>query len=153
MNDDIVLNDAFSKIISTPANLSNWDIIKLADNQNNPVVDSRTLDNGVEIVCYKRIPNCTTGYMISRQGAEKLLSRKRFYRAIDVDMQFHQELGLKIIGLRPYPITEADFDSEIALMNNGKHNNSSTFFRNVRFRLAIIKQRQKASADLNSITN
>ena len=68
-------------------------------------------------------------------------------------MQFHSEVGLNIVGIKPYPIaTNSQFESEIARTNSGRHSNKSTFIRNLKHRLNLYMQRKKISADLSIIT-
>ncbi|RYV03671.1 glycosyl transferase family 25 [Shewanella sp. OPT22] len=153
LEDDITVSKDIHSIIEALTDIKHTDIIKLSDNRNNPAIDSRQLSNNVTCINYKRVPNCTTGYIISLEGAKKLLSRKYFYRPVDIDLQFHSELNLSVIGLKPYCVKEAGFDSEIAAQNNGIHNNSSTFFRNIKYRIRMILQRRKVSADLNTVLN
>ncbi|MBM7071095.1 glycosyltransferase family 25 protein [Shewanella sp. 202IG2-18] len=152
LEDDITISKSINQALESLQYIKSADIIKLSDNRNNKAADSRFFPNKVTCVSYKRIPNCTTGYIISLDGAKKLLSRTQIFRPVDIDMQFHSELNLTIIGLKPYSISEAGFDSEIALQNkNGKHSNSSTFWRNAKHRLRMIIERQKASADLKKV--
>ncbi|WP_165904998.1 glycosyltransferase family 25 protein [Parashewanella curva] len=152
LEDDINLSDDFTTILATIDRLQGWDIIKLSDNRNNPAAETIALSDTVNCISYKRVPNCMTGYVISRQGAEKLLARKRFFRPVDVDIQFHSELNLQVIGLQPYCVFEANFDSEIAAMNpNKRHSNKSTFWRNTKYRLSMMQQRTLQSANINKI--
>ncbi|WP_133405250.1 glycosyltransferase family 25 protein [Parashewanella tropica] len=152
LEDDINLSADFPAIVSSIEQLQHWDLIKLSDNRNNPPAECTSISDNISCVSYKRVPNCTTGYVISRQGAQKLLSRQRFFRPVDVDMQFHSELKLRLIGLLPYCVCEAGFDSEIVAMNpNKRHGNRSTFWRNVKFRLRLMRQRLFQSASLNEI--
>ena len=152
LEDDILINKNIIKSIQATDYINHADIIKLSDNRNNAPAQKTNLPNGMQCISYKKVPNCATGYLISRSGARKLLSRQSFFRPVDIDMQFHSELKLILIGLLPYCIKEADFESEIALQNtNGIHSNSSTFFRNLKYRLRMKLQRFKVSADLTSI--
>ncbi len=154
LEDDIAISDAIHQTIEALKYIDNTDIVKLSDNRNNPAEDSRILPNGSACVSYKRVPNCTTGYMISLSGAEKLLSRQRFFRPVDIDMQFHSELNLSLIGVKPYCVSEAGFESEIVAQNqDGKHSNSSTFLRNLLHRIRMMKQRTKVSANLDHVVN
>ena len=49
-------------------------MIKLIGREGNEkIASSIYLTDGYEIVDYKKVPSCTTGYIISRTGAEKLI--------------------------------------------------------------------------------
>ena len=139
LEDDLVINANFQKLFSQIDSLKNYDLIKLADNRNFPAAEKKKMAGNFELVNFKTIPNCTTGYTISLSGAKKLLARKAFYRPVDIDLQFCKELNLSVYGLQPYPITEnGDFDSDIAALNGGSHGNKTTsLLRNIKYRLAL----------------
>ncbi|WP_136659269.1 glycosyltransferase family 25 protein [Nitratireductor sp. XY-223] len=46
------------------------------------------------------------GYVLSRDGARKILARKRFFRQIDEDIKYFWELDLDIWAVRPQMISE-----------------------------------------------
>ncbi|MCY6381980.1 glycosyltransferase family 25 protein [Hoeflea prorocentri] len=46
------------------------------------------------------------GYILGRDGAKKILSRKRVFRQIDEDIKYYWELGLEIWTVRPQMIAE-----------------------------------------------
>lgn len=48
------------------------------------------------------------GYLISKEGAQKLLARKRIFRPLDEDFIAPWELGLRVYNLNPAPIGETD---------------------------------------------
>ena len=150
LEDDSILSNTFIEVLENLSRLKEWDIIKLADDRNLEPAKSHPISSNLNCVSYYRVPNCTTGYAISINGAKKFLSRKRFFRPVDVDTQFHSELNLSVIGIRPYSVYPDDVQSEIVKMNtNGYHSNSSTFFRNIKHRLAMMLQRRKVSSDLD----
>lgn len=49
-----------------------------------------------------------TGYLITTDGARKLLSRPRIFRPVDEDFIAPWELGLRVLNLNPEPIGETD---------------------------------------------
>ena len=72
------------------------------------------------------------GYVLSRQGAAKMLSRPRFFRQIDEDIKYYWELGLEIWAVRPEMIAEISaslggsyLESERALIKQ-RHRNLAT---------------------------
>lgn len=151
LEDDVVIDKNIHKVLALAQTLKHWDIIKLSDNRNNAVVETKELQNGFKLVNYSKIPSCANGYLISKQGASKLLARQRVYRPVDVDFQFHTELNLKIVGIIPYVISEQILQSDIVLQNGGTHSFNSSFLRNLRYRLRIFLERRKISTDLSNI--
>ncbi len=139
LEDDLVINANFQQLFSQVNSLKNYDLIKLADNRNFPAAQKKKITDSFELINFHTIPNCTTGYTISLNGAKKLLAREAFYRPVDIDLQFCKELDLSVYGLQPYPITEnSDFDSDIAALNGGSHGNKTTsLLRNIKYRLAL----------------
>jgi len=139
LEDDMIIENNFIKLFSLTETLKKYDLIKLADNRNHQPKKISKLEQPFELINFTKIPNCATGYTINLAGAKKLLSREKFYRPVDIDMQFCQELGLSVYGLRPYPINEnKSFTSDITSLNGGFHGNKSTsFIRNAKYRLHL----------------
>lgn len=139
LEDDLIIQKNFSNMFSSINSLKDYELIKLADNRDYASIDSKEIDKNNELINYKKIPNCTTGYTINLDAAIKLLSREKFYRPVDIDMQFCRELHLSVYGLRPYPIIEnSSFESDIVTLNGGLHDtNTTTFFRNLKYRLSL----------------
>lgn len=109
LEDDIVLSPAFADLHHAVAGIAsskyaNWDIIKLA--QPFKPKESTPLDafGDFTLVDYEKPPMGACGYLISRQGAKKMLSRTPFFRPVDVDMQWQWETGAHVLGLLPYTV-------------------------------------------------
>lgn len=156
LEDDICVSDQFPQAIAALHSANNFDLIKLADDRNCPIIQSRAAHAGFEWVSYKRVPNCANGYAISREGAKKLLSRAKFYRPVDIDMQFYRELNLTVAGLIPYCV-EATPNFPSLIDGQGKNGSRKTFtwpWRNWRYRISIFIQRQfYTSAQIQDIPN
>ncbi|MBE0376465.1 glycosyltransferase family 25 protein [Pseudoalteromonas prydzensis] len=153
LEDDLFIQPHLKNVIEATLELQHWDLIKLSDNRDFPFIDTATLQDGLTLGNYKKAPNGTQGYIISLAGAKKLLTRKPFYRPVDVDMQFHGEVGLQMVGIKPYPLAEdRNFESEIANANTGSHSNRSTLLRNLKHRIRLYIQRRDKTADLANIT-
>lgn len=153
LEDDIIIKSHLTNTIESAEKLKNWDLIKLSDSRDLPFINTQSLESEFVLGNYFKIPNGAQGYILSLEGAKKLLHRKPFFRPVDVDMQFHSEVGLNIVGIKPYPIaTDSQFESEIAKTNSGRHSNKSTFIRNLKHRLNLHMQRKKISANLSMIT-
>lgn len=152
LEDDLEIDDTLPDILEAIQKLNNWELIKLFDNRDLPFIDSVAINNTFTLGNYLKVPNGCLGYILSLEGAKKLLKRQPFFRAVDIDIQFHSEVGINVTGIRPYPIREhANFDSDIEAINNGRHSNHSTFFRNLKYRVNMYLQRKKISANLTHI--
>lgn len=82
-----------------------WDILKFFDFKPKPVIESRMI-NSTRIVRYKYAAAGAVAYLIDRSAAEKLLSRDRFFRAIDEDFSWPWELGLSVWSVSPNLVEE-----------------------------------------------
>lgn len=99
------------------------DLVKLIGRSREQVRDSvalvearpdRFVDAGSRLVTerrlisYWRVPSLTGAYVITREGAKKLLAKRRpFGRPVDVDLRHWWECGLRIRGVHPYPVCGA----------------------------------------------
>lgn len=152
LEDDIEIKGDFSTLINLIPSKVNADIIKLSDDSNCKVIDSKALAPSFEWVNYKRIPNCANGYIITRQGAKKLLAKTKVYRPVDIDMQFFKELDLKVCGIRPYCIWPAIFESHIDAQGKGGSRKTFTWpWRNWRYRLELFWLRTKLSMNIETV--
>jgi glycosyl transferase, family 25 len=82
-----------------------WDLIKLFDFRGRPA-RQRYKAGGVDIINPVSPTAGMVGYLITRRGAERFLSRQRIFRQIDEDTKHYWELGLWIYSLDPNPIIE-----------------------------------------------
>lgn len=82
-----------------------WDILKLFDFQQRPVVDEVNVGD-VAIVSHGSPTTGMVGYLITRAGAEKMLGRTRVYRQIDEDIKYFWELKLRVLSVRPNLVTD-----------------------------------------------
>lgn len=145
LEDDMILERDFIKLFSLTDTLKQYELIKLADNRKHTPKHVKELDQDFELINFKKIPNCATGYTINLSGAKKLLMREKFYRPVDIDLQFCSELSLSVFGLRPYPINEnKQFSSDITLLNGGFHGvRSTSMIRNLKYRLHLWYLRKR----------
>ncbi|MEI5640448.1 MULTISPECIES: glycosyltransferase family 25 protein [unclassified Pseudoalteromonas] len=151
LEDDLHIEPSFAAVLANIASLTDWDLIKLSDNRDNPFFQQQPLNEEFTLGNYRKVPNGTQGYAISLSGAKKLLQRKPFFRPVDVDIQFHSEVNLNLLGIKPYAISEdLGFESEISKLNKGKHSNRSTFLRNLKHRTRMYLERKKTSGQLPS---
>jgi glycosyl transferase family 25 len=107
LEDDAALSDQLPAVLSTIEQLPiKWDIIKLCDPQKLTKHSSTVLlDNKTRLCQYKKIPSRATGYVVSQNGALKLLkARNVFGRPVDDDIQFYWEFNGEVFGIEPSPI-------------------------------------------------
>ena len=119
LEDDAVPSDILPEIIrSTQHYPPGWDVIKLATGPRQKEITAEKLLSQIDlsVVSFAKIPSTATAQLVSVAGAQKLLSnRKLFGRPVDVDIQFFWEAGLKIFGLRPFPVhVDFAFESDIS---------------------------------------
>lgn len=122
LEDDVLLANSFAYLARTIAQLEQpWHVLKLAEPY------ARVKSRGIErsgaatMVRYPHIPLGTCAYVINREGAEAMLQwSDAFYRPLDVDFQWAWQPGLKVRGIRPYPVQVShrlgSADKPVALM-------------------------------------
>lgn len=106
LEDDVLLANSFAYLARTIAQLENtWHVLKLAEPY------ARVKSKGLErcgastLVKYPHVPLGTSAYVINREGVESMLQwSESFYRPLDVDFQWAWQPGLKVRGIRPYPV-------------------------------------------------
>lgn len=89
-------------LVSAPVE---WDILKLFDFQQRAVVDEVSVGD-VAIVSHGSPTAGMVGYLVTRQGAKKMLSRPRVFRQIDEDIKYFWELKLRVLSVRPNLVTD-----------------------------------------------
>ena len=104
LEDDVEPLSHFDLVMDTINTLPPaWDIIKLIGRRKDKLINDRAAGPGVRLVQYRKTPNLASAYLVSREGAKKLLaSRVPFIRPIDVDMRWWWENDLRVFGLMPY---------------------------------------------------
>ena len=124
LEDDLHLQDDFNKVPELLEQLKTpWSFIKLGNpfkpRKETPV---ETLA-GFNLVRYDKAPSGTCAQVVSYQGAKALLAaRSRFFRPVDVDLQWQWEVPIKILGLTPYVAGHnLSFDSDIQQIDQRKN--------------------------------
>jgi len=153
LEDDIEVDPRLPEAIRQIAALTGWDHIKLADDRATPAHQKLRLAAGFELANFKKVPNLATGYAITLQGAQKLLSREQFFRPVDIDLQFGHELDLQLFSLQPYTIwPSSKFDSVINAISGGSRKGDTTAVRNLKYRLdAALHRLRYTSGDLTKV--
>lgn len=103
LEDDVGLKDGFAALIEAIVQRAQpWDMVKLIGRERDTFRHRSPLLPRVELVDYQRVPSLTAGYVLSRQGAQKLCqSRLPFGRPIDVDLRYWWENDLMVWGVSP----------------------------------------------------
>jgi glycosyl transferase family 25 len=89
------------------------DLVKLIGRSEERIRDSVPLCRGRDLIAYRRVPSLTGAYVITADGARKLLrSRPPFGRPVDVDIRHWWEHDLRVLGTHPYPVRAGDSSQE-----------------------------------------
>jgi len=157
LEDDIVAKPQLLDCLRLMESANGWDVIKIADFERVTPAKSQRVSEQFELVSYKKVPNRTMGYFITRQAAAKMLRREKIYRPVDVDFQFYSDFDISVCGLRPScieisPEFGTEESSDIAKQNRGGHNNRSTFLRNLKYRYQLYVKRKQISFTLDKFS-
>jgi glycosyl transferase, family 25 len=104
--DDIRLPDNFQAMLDAAlaATPEGWDVIRLSAPSKRTTWPIRQICNGHRLVHYSKIPTLLGAYLISRQGARKLLKPGLRTRPVDLDMARIWEIDLNLYGVDPAPV-------------------------------------------------
>ena len=111
-----IVSRSFCAEIPATCNIENRQFDKTSNTQQiAPTSKDITVPIPFEIVKWRKPPAGTQAYAITRGGAKEFLAkRSRFFRPIDVDLQFTWETNLNIQGLFPSFCKLTDAPSEIS---------------------------------------
>lgn len=109
LEDDVEVDAALPKALAAIAShRGEWDLIKLIGRDHEKVRERWPLVDSHALISYRRVPSLTGAYVVSAEGARKLLAARRpFGRPVDVDLRYWWECGLVIRGVHPYPAQRA----------------------------------------------
>lgn len=93
-----------------------WDILRLSNPPKRSVKIISTLSDGRNLIQYSKIPNSTGAFLITIEGARKLLKPTPRFRPIDEDMRRPWRYGLKEYGIVPAPV-QPDILEESSIEN------------------------------------
>ena len=148
LEDDALVSDDLKNVLEVIDNLKiDWHIIKLTETNLKPRRTKNLFNiDGYDLVSYYKPPASTCAYVISRSGAELLLSLSiKISRPIDIEKQWYVFKGLKIFGLKPYTVSQNfKFVSEIDRIKSRKEITSSLKIkRNIKRILLSLEYRLK----------
>lgn len=97
-----------------------WDLLRLSNPPKCATKPVARLANGRSIVAYSKIPNSTGAYVLSVNGARKLLKSVPRVLPIDNDLQRCWRFDLRQYGIVPAPVRPDAFrTSSITIQQNG----------------------------------
>ncbi len=102
---NIINEDDFKNVIIHAQDNAAWDILKLFDFKPKKILNRESW-NSLTIADYKYPSSGCVAYLITRKAAQKLLLRKKIYRAVDEDFSHCWEFGLRVRSVSPNPVTE-----------------------------------------------
>ncbi len=121
LEDDSILDKGMSDLIDSVGKLQQkWDYIKLCHGRKQKeVIDPIALNDQFSLGTCLKLPSSTRGQFVSLTGAKKLLATAMpIARPVDIDIQYWFEKKLDCFVVRPFPVLEADFESEIGSLEN-----------------------------------
>lgn len=107
--DDVELGEALPALLhAVPALSRGWEFLKLIGRENEKIAARQNWISGHRLIRYRRVPSWCSAYVISRRGAERMLTTHiPFGRPVDMDMRCWWESGCQIFGVQPYPVSLA----------------------------------------------
>ena len=125
LEDDAFLKDNLKFILNNLHSLkTEWDVLKLADLSISPRKSINIEKfHKFDVQSYIKPPTLCIAEVITKEGAKVLLNLSNtFGRPVDVDKQWFRFKGLKINGIKPYPVNcNNQFKSEIDSIQNRKY--------------------------------
>jgi glycosyl transferase family 25 len=88
-----------------------WDIIRLSAPSRRVMWRVCPMPEGYDLVRYSKVPVLLGAYLISQQGARKLLKPGLRTRPVDIDLARPWELDLNIYGVAPAPVYQPTTNS------------------------------------------
>jgi len=106
LEDDTVLVDGFNQLPNRIKSIEvPWNFIKLAEPYKREKTRVCSHAGAATVVRYEVVPRGACAYVIRGETAQQLLTRTtQVFRPLDIDMQWWWEMGLNVIGLKPYPV-------------------------------------------------
>jgi glycosyl transferase family 25 len=145
--DDAILTPEIKGFIAKLADSTQeWDYIKLSHGRKpKNILNAIDLGDGLSLGQCIKLPSTTTGQLVSLAGANKLLEHAYpIARPIDIDIQFWYEKSLRSFVVRPFPILNGDFGSEINQVTDRRQVDRRQFARiwqKVKFEINLFLKR------------
>lgn len=122
LEDDIEIAADFAAVLVEALRVlpKSWDLVRLSNVPKRAYVPVVPLLGARDLAIYSKIPNSTGAYLISIDGARKLIGPRRRQRAIDNDLQRGFEFELTTFGVVPAPVKPDVFTSTIDALEGGR---------------------------------
>ncbi|MBB1268429.1 glycosyltransferase family 25 protein [Shewanella sp. SR44-3] len=152
LEDDAILTPEITSFIAKLAeSTQEWDYIKLSHGRKpKNILNAIDLGDGLSLGQCIKLPSTTTGQFVSLTGAKKLLQHAYpIARPIDIDIQFWYEKSLRSFVVRPFPILNGDFGSEINQVTDRRQVDKRQFARiwqKIKFELNLLINRGRLGA-------
>lgn len=156
LEDDAALNDQLPGVLSSIEKLPiKWDIIKLCDPPKRKKYASIVgLDKKTRLCQYKKVPSRATGYVVSHNGASKLLkARSVFGRPVDDDMQYYWEFNGEVFGVEPCPISNSPLSTDSDIDSNSLRQSTKTILSRIKapllrldYEIKLLRHNRKRKA-------
>lgn len=149
LEDDAILTPDIVKFIDQIDCLEkNWDYVKLSHGRKQKDIQNTTvLIDNLAIGNTAKLPSTTTGQFVSLNGASKLIKHALpVARPIDIDIQYWFEKELKCLVVRPFPVLNGDFGSEINVVEDRRLTQKSRWRRilqKVNYEWNLFRHRNK----------
>lgn len=136
------INERIQVAVEIPIRLNIESYLKDTNSTNNErIIETSTI--GVpaifELITWKKPPIGTSAYAITIDGAKEFLSkRSKFFRPIDVDLQYEWETSLKIQGLSPFFLDLIRDKSTIQTCKLGYHYPLARLVYKLKYAIASI---------------
>lgn len=152
LEDDAILTPEITAYIAKLAGSnSEWDYIKLSHGRKpKNILNAIDLGDGLFLGQCIKLPSTTTGQFVSLAGAKKLLEHAYpIARPIDIDIQFWYEKSLRSFVVRPFPILNGDFGSEINQVTDRRQMDKrqlARIWQKMKFELNLLINRGRLGA-------
>jgi glycosyl transferase, family 25 len=152
LEDDAILTPEITGYIAKLADSTQeWDYIKLSHGRKpKSILNAIDLGDGLSLGQCIKLPSTTTGQLVSLAGAKKLLQHAYpIARPIDIDIQFWYEKSLRSFVVRPFPILNGDFGSEINQVTDRREVDKrqlARIWQKAKFELNLLLHRSRLGA-------
>lgn len=151
LEDDIDVTSGLRTVVDDSLlSLPDWDLIKIAQPFKPKVATPITPFHDLTLVDYRqdKPPMGACGYVVSRRGARKLLACERFFRPVDVDMQWQWETGCHVQGLTPYCVDNTHQHGSDILDTEDRHLKDKSAWRRFKEMWRFYWENRRYNRDL-----
>ena len=105
-----------------------WDIVKLFLLKEPKSCIVVKVDSSFSIIQTMKVPTCMTAYLVSREGARKLLnSRSKFFRPVDEDVKYYWEHGINVYSVKPALVGIGEQHAELGTVGVARRESKKSF--------------------------